>query len=272
MKLPVIKKGKKYYNTLTNKYVSESYAKRINNYFKKYPKSNLVKAGGHGKYKKKRPLYEHERTLKRKMYGSGFQVYKTKDIKGQTIYYSPVHNKELSKKVIDYIEKLDYSIAKNVKVELFRMSRDRERIYHLITWTVDKSFNDSRIMELWIPYAEMIYKKIENEIKKIIRKYPIGYSKFPIIYAHVSNYFYTDLSGYSHGKSFGFYLADSDGFSKLYNAFIETLSWYINKLEIMAYHNIWIEKFTFYIMDFYKSGTLQENISQYRLGINRPQS
>ncbi|MCJ7572340.1 MAG: hypothetical protein MUO82_10790 [Candidatus Thermoplasmatota archaeon] len=266
---PVIKKGNRYYNTLTQKYVSESYAKRINSYFERHPDSYLVKAGGHAIYKRKRPLFEHEKVMRGKMYGKGFQVYKTKKITGKTVYYSPIFEKEMKKEEIEYIEKLDYPFMKNVYVELYRMSRDKERIYHILTWTINKSFHGSRVLELWIPNAENTFKKIEKEMQKNIRKYPLGYSKIPVIYCHISNYFYSDIDSYEHGKTFGFYVANRDGYDKLYDDFLNTLAWYINKLEIMAYHNIWIEKISFYIMDFYKTGSIQEIISSYRMGIQR---
>jgi len=271
MKVPVVKKGNKYYNTLTDKYVSKSYAERINRYFEIHPKSNIARARGHAVYKPKRPFFEHEKEISKKLTtGKGFQVYKTKNIKGETVYYSPMYDKYLPPEIIEKIDELDYKITKNVFVELYRMSRDRERIYHLITWNVDRTFSDTRMLELWLSQAENIYKKIEKEMKEIVKKYPIGYRKLPIIYAHVSNYFYSDIGGYSHGKSFGFYDATESGFEHLHNDFIETVNWYINKLEIMSYHNIWIEKFTFYIMDFYKTGSLQETIAKFRMGINRP--
>lgn len=269
MKNQIVKKGNRYYNELTGKYVSKDYAKRINSYFKRNPKGNLLRASGHGFYQRKRPLFEHEKTLTKKFYGKGTQVSVTKNIKGKKIYYSPVYKSELTDLEILNIENKDYKLSHNINVELYRMSRDKERIYHIINWKVNKSFNNPTLIELWKDNAIKTYRIIEKEMKKIIKKYPIGYNKLPIIYAHVNNYFYSDLDGYSHGKSFGFLIARNDGFEILFDKFIETINWYIDKLEIMSYHNILIDRFTFYIMDFYKDNSTSEMIAKYRIGVNR---
>jgi len=168
--LPVIKKNKKWFNTITNKYVSESYAKRLNSYFKRNPKATLFRAGGHGKVHKKKALTEQSRYIRELAYRRNVQLVKTKTAKGKTIYIAPFHDEKITELPIK-IDKLDYDlIRKKVNVELYRMTRDRKGIYHIITWHVHKQFNESIALESWFVQNEIIYEKIEKEMKKIIRK------------------------------------------------------------------------------------------------------
>ena len=270
MKLPVIKKGKKFYNTLTKKFVSESYGKRLNNYFKKNPDSSLYRAGGHGKYKRKRALSEHSREIKRLAYGKGSQLIRTKSLKKKKpIYYSPFLDEILTERQTRILKKLDYYICnKKVYVELFRLTRERNNIYHILTWNVNQRLHNSNSVDFFMPTAMFTFNKITREIKKLVKN--VNFSKVTILYGHISSYFYSDMDGWEKGTTFGFVLPTAEGLKIFQKEFIKLLDWYRDKLEIDAYHNVMIQKISFYLYDSVSNANEKSReIANYRIGINR---
>ena len=269
IKLPVIRKNKQWYNTLTKRYVTETYANRINNYFIKYPESTLHEGTGHGKYYPKKSLTEHSRQIREMVWGKGTQIIKTKTFKGKDVYFSPILKETVADEFIKNLKNLDYKICGGkCQVELYRLTRDRDNIYHILTWNVQQRLISASSVDFWKPTAWYMYNCMINEIKKIYKKHKIG--KYTVLYGHILCYFYSDLDGWEQGKTFGFDFVSKSGYTNMKDKFDEILNWYKDKLEIDAYHNIRVLKLSLYLLDSYNNATeLQKQVAKYRIGVNR---
>jgi len=267
-KLPVVKKGNRWFNTLTKKYVSESYAKRINNYFIRNPSGTLVEATGHGKYDRDVPLSEHSKTVRKLAYGKGNQIIKTKDKTGKTVYYSPMQDEVLTKKELQKLKKLDYKICNGVQVELYRLTRDRQNLYHILRWEPYVKLVNSWSVDMWEPKSWKTFQCILKEANRIAKKHGLG--NMQTIYIHVSSYFYSDIDGWESGKFLGNVLPNKSGDRILLKEWKEFLEWNKQKLDSNAYHNILVQKVTFYIWNWKHMASEQaKHIAQYRIGVNR---
>lgn len=270
-KNPIIRKNKKWFNTLTKKYVSEAYAKRLNSYFKRNPKATLYRARGKGKYEREKILSGHSQEVKKLAYKRGSQIIKTKTREGKTVYYSPFQKEILSKYEMEKLKqiKFDYHICnKKAYVELFRLTRERDNIYHMITWNVNQRLSTVSQAELFKFRALKTFSCIKKELKHLTKKY--SFSNMTILYGHISSYFYSDFDGWEKGTTFGFVIPNQSGFKILTSEFNNLLDWYIGKLEVDAYHNVVIQKITFYLYDSVrKSKPEYVSIAKYRIGINR---
>jgi len=266
---PVVKKDGKWYNTLTQKYVSESYAKRINNYFEKHPDATLHQATGHGYYSKKRTIQELAKDVREMLFSEGNQIIRTRDVTGKTVFYSPVFDEVLGDEQVRKLRNLDYWIANNkAKVELFRLTRDRRKVYHIITWYVNQRLVHPSSVDIWLISAWKTFYRIHSELRKISKKYNLGSTQN--LYAHVSCYFYSDYDGWQSGKTFGFVIPNQSGFRILKKEFKEITDYYKNKLEIDSYHNIFIERISFYLWNNKSYISKQKYMkAKYRIGVNR---
>jgi hypothetical protein len=269
IKLPVIRKNKKWFNTITNRYVTNTYAKRINAYFIKHPESTLHEGTGHGKYDRDKSLTEHSKQIRKMAFGKGTQLIKTKTLEGKTVYYSPFLKETASNEFLKHLSKLDYKICGGkAQVELFRMTREKDNIYHLITWDIYQRLESPTMVEFWTPDAWYMYNCMINEIKKIYKKYK--FSNITLLYGHVSCYFYSIYDGWEKGTTMGFVIPNRSGYKKMKDDYKNLLNWYRNKLEIDAYHSIMVQRISFYLYDYSKNATdKQKQIAKYRLGINR---
>lgn len=266
---PVIKKNKKWYNTITERYVTKTYAKRINSYFAKNPKATLHEGTGHGKYVREKSFAEHSQEIRKMAFGKGTQLIKTKTVKGKTVHFSPFHHEQLTEEKLSKIKKLDYLICNNkVQVELFRLTRIKDNIYHMVTWNVNQRLISPIMVDFWSVNAWKKYKCIVSHLKKITKKYP--FSKMNIMYGHVSCYFYSKYDGWEKGTTFGFVIPNKSGFIYMEKEFQKLLDFYKNKLESDSYHNIVVQKINFYIYDDVDNANKQaKDIAKYRMGVNR---
>ena len=269
IKLPVIRKKYGWFNTITNRYVTETYAKRINSYFLKYPESTLHESTGHGKYDTKKSLTEHSKQIREMAWGKGTQLVKTKTFKGKTVYFSPFLKEIASDEFLKQLKNLDYKICGGkCQVELYRLTRDKRSIYHILSWNVGQRLTSANSVSFWTPKAWYMYNCMIKEVKKIYKKHK--FSKHTVLYGHISCYFYSDLDGWEQGKTFGFNFLTNSGYKNMKNDFEKILNWYKDKLEIDAYHNIMVQKISFYLYDITKSATKNQiQIAKYRLGVNR---
>lgn len=269
-KNPIIKKNGRYYNKLTKRYLSKSYGKRLQNYFKNNPSGTLYRATGHGVYKKKKPIPEHSLEVKELLYGKGTQVIKTKTATGKTVYYSPIQNEVIELSDIKRFGKLDYWICnKKVRVELYRMTRDKLNIYHIFTYKPNRSFADPFSFEVWgHGTALKVLDCILDEIKKNIKK--LFFGKLLTMYGHFNVYLYSDIDGYEAGRTFGFVKINKSGFEIMRKEFLKIIDYYTSKLENQSYHNMAVLTISIYMYD-YRSNTDEkaQNISKYRIGVNR---
>lgn len=267
----VIRKNKKWFNTITNRYVADSTAKRYNAYFREYPKAMLFQAYGDYKYHRDIPLDKlSKKTVK--LFYSDTQVVRTKDKKGKTIYYSPITKTEVPKEVTLKMEKLklDYKICDNrVQVKLYRLSRDNRQIYHVFRWSVNKHWYSVFGLEDWIAnYGISIMNCILNEIHKVSKKYMIG--KFQTMYGHFEQGYYTDIdtrpASFVFGANEGLMphrANDIRDFGKLYKSRLKKA---VYKLESDAYRNYYIETITLFIWSGAVKG-VNDNIAKYRKGV-----
>ena len=269
MKLPIIRKNKKWFNTITKRYVTKTYAQRINSYYIKHPESTLHEGTGHGKYDPEKSLTEHSKQIREMAWGKGTQLVKTKTFKGKDVYFSPFLKETASDEFLKHLKNLDYTICGgNAQVELFRLTREKDNIYHIIEWNVQQRLTSANSVDFWMPNAWHMYNCMINEIKKIYKKYK--FSKITLLYGHISCYFYSVYDGWEKGVSIGFVLPNKTGYKKMKDDFNKILNWYKDKLEIDAYHNIMVQKVSFYLYDYSKNATEnQRQIAKYRLGVNR---
>ncbi len=267
----VIKTRDGYKNTITGKYVSEAYAKRLNSYFRRNPDAVLSQATGHSYYTKEVSWSELSGSIRKKAFNKGTQLIRTYNRKGAIKYYSPFLKKVLTDKEVKKIQnlKLDYKICNGkVLVELFRVTRDYEKIYHVYTWPINQKLSSSNSIEFFRPKAMLIYNSILMNMKRVLKKYKFG--SYTIAYGHINCYFYSKIDGWESGRTFGFVLPNKSGYEILVERFNDMLDFYKNKLEIDAYHNIVIQTVTMYIFDFKENAPLwMQKISEYRQGVLR---
>ena len=113
-----------------------------------------------------------------------------------------------------------------------------------------------------------MFNCIVRELRKIAKHH--RFSNITIMYGHVSCYFISDYDAWQNGKTFGFVIPNNSGFEMLRDQFLDILEWYHDKLETDAYHDIHVEKITFYMNDFISNATeTQIGIAKYRLGVNK---
>jgi len=269
MKEVVIKKNKKWYNTITKRYVAESTAKRYNSYFKRNPKGNIAHAWGGYRYDKDIALDKlSKKTVK--LFYSDTPVVKTKDIKGKTIHYSPITKTELPKVVIEKLDELDYTICDGmVKVKLYRLTRDNRQIYHVFRWSINKHWYNVFGLEDWIEnYGIPVMNCILNHVHKVSKKYMLG--KFQTIYGHFEQGYYSDIDSRPASFVFGAkegYMPHRENeikqFGKLYKARLKRA---IYKLESDAYRNYYIENITIFVWSGAIKG-VNDIIAKYRKGV-----
>lgn len=244
----IIKKNKKWFNTATGRYVSESTAKRYNAYFKKYPKGTLSGAyGGYG-YTKDIPVEKMSKKT-RKLFYSDTQVVKTRDVKGKVVYYSPMLKTFLSSELIELLEEIDYTICDGrVIVKLFRLTRDNKHICHVFRWRIKKSWTNAFSLENWI-YSNAIplMNEILNEVYDVAKKYPVN--RLQAMYGHIELGYYSDVDSFP--SSFTFAMGNRPetkrGIHEFGKEFTDILLKALYKLETDAYRNFYIENVTIYI-------------------------
>jgi len=266
----IVKKTKKgYYNTLTKRYVSEPYAKRVNSYFKRNPKTTLYRASGHGEYKLEKPLSKHSKQIRQLAYGKKTQVIKTRTRKKKKVYYAPLKEEIVDVDVIKKMGKLEYKIFNDkIFVELYRQTRERDSLYHIITWEVNKSFNSPAVLEIWKESNRGTYIKIINKLFKISKQHKLSNSAS--IYGHIGFYSYSKYYGREFGKTFGMVYIRKSGYDILLKNYEELMDYISNKLKNDAYRSIAILTISFYITEWKRSSfETAKKISEYRIGVNR---
>ena len=267
----IIIKNKKYYNTITKRYIAESTAKRYSSFFRRNPKGLVMHSWGGYKYDRDIPLDKlSKKTVK--LFYSDTQVVKTRDKKGKIVYYSPITKTEVPKDVTLKMEKLklDYRICDNrVQVKLYRLSRDNRQIYHVFRWSINKHWHSVFGLEDWIAnYGVPIMNCILNEVYKVSKKHMIG--KFQTMYSHFEQGYYSDID--TRHASFVFGLNeglmphranDIRDFGKLYKSRLKRS---VYKLESDAYRNYYIETITVFVWSGAVKG-VNDVIAKYRKGV-----
>lgn len=266
---PIKRKNGKWYNSITKRYVSESYAKRINSYFKRNPEATFVQAQGHGNYKREKSLRQHSVRVKRLMYSPKTQLMRTKDKKGKNVYYSPVTGESLTEKEAKKFMNLDYYCCKRLaRVILYRLTRDRGIIHHVIRWQPKMSFRVSFQLEQFIPSFMSVYNCMIREARKIHKKHPLG--EDVLIYHRIGFTLFSKIDYYNQGRtSFVVYVDDTPHVNELREHMLESLQWMIDKLERNAYVGVHIETFQVHLfLHKDRANETAKEISKYRIGVD----
>lgn len=260
----VIKRKGKWYNTLSGRYVSESTAKRYNSFFKKNPKAALSRAYGGYKYQRKRRLAEHSESIHNLLHKKT-QLVKTKDKKGRTVYYSPVHERLLTERQYKKFLKLDYAACNNrIQVHLYRLTKDRNNLYHVFNWKVNRQFRVGETLQAyWETTGWRTVKCLKREIKEVNSLHPLGDPLF--FYGHVSFKFYSEIDWFPMATTFGFYFPDRHGIDKTFEELDNILYDVIDKLSSMSYHLLLFDKISLYLYTFATEQNKQ--LAKYRLGV-----
>jgi hypothetical protein len=257
----VIRKNKKWYNTITKRYVSESYGKRINSYFKRNPKGVLIRASGHGKIEfkpRKKATKEELELVKRKTI-----LTETKNLKGKTVYYSPKYNEivNVSRKTIrsnDYINKM-------WKISLYRLTIDGNGMYHILRWEIKEGIeNEMEVYEFLQIVRKFVIPVLSYELKKIIANHVEA--NLSSIYGKISSTLYSDIDYFPMASTFGFYRANIKSVNKFTNELIKEILKFTNKVKGFSYHSLNFDNCTIYILQ--PVGQVKnKGISKYREGV-----
>jgi hypothetical protein len=265
-KIIIIRNGK-YYNTITGRYISKTTAKRYEAYFKKRPEGTLSGAYGGYKYEKDVPVHKlSEKT--QKVFRKSIQLIKTKNVKGETIYYSPLHDKIVNVTFYKKLHRLDYSICNGaVKVRLYRLTRDGYNVYHVFDWKIDKRFPNAFYLENWIAqYGIPTMNCILNEVHKVAKKYKLGLQS---MYGHIDMTYIlgSGIDSLNAGRVFGRgYRPELQKHIRSFgNKFSDILYTPVGKLEQDTYKSLYINKVSVYIYADRNEVTLQ--LSRYREGV-----
>lgn len=271
--LPVQKKGNRWYNSITQRYVSETYAKRLNSYFLKHPLKTLAHARGHLGFKlikhdekgRDVSLTDQHPEIRELLYGKGTQTIRTRTLTGKKIHFSPIHNEILDEDILKHLKKLDYKKG-DIEVELYRQTRSKENIYHIFSVNIQQRLVTPSAVDFWEPKARFIFNNLMMETMKIHKKHNLG--KGTLIYGKIDHYFYSDLDGWETGKTMGFDVPNRSAVRHMKEQFKDILNWYRNKLEGDTYHNIMVLTMTFYLYGFRSwASELQQEIAKYRSGV-----
>jgi hypothetical protein len=266
-RLPIIKRKGKWYNTLSKRYISESTAKRYNSYFKRNPDGNLTRAWGGYKYDKDIKVAKQGIRIRR-LWRKNIQTISTKNVKGEKVEYSPFEDVVIKKDMHKILKKMDYRICKNkIHVHLYRISRDGNRIYHIVRWDIGKMINTEFVYENFVnDVITSIIPCLRHELNKIKNKYKIGKGVTTFIHSDVS--LHSDIDYYSASRVFGMYLFNSDGINRMMSDIISVLDYYYRKFENNTYHRIYFNNFSLYFTTDTKYASLKAiQIAKYRIGV-----
>lgn len=173
----VIKKDDRWFNTLTGRYVSEKTANKLNTYFKQNPKGTLYRAYNRPVYIGAIPWKDQPQYIK-KLYGRKIQTVKTKDIAGRTVYFSPFTKKRVYAKQVKKIRTFDFKQGL-FKVSLYRLTADKERVYHIISTKIGMTLKDGDDVEqLFHKLQQRWLRKAIEITKQIAREYPMSKRDF----------------------------------------------------------------------------------------------
>jgi hypothetical protein len=187
-KLPVVYEHDHWVNTLTNARTTENVATRLNRYFTRHPKATLYEAYGAPKYKKGEKWAMQAEAIG-KLYKKKMQVVKTKNLQGETVYYSPIHHKVVKKERMEQAKSFDY-VDGIFHVSLYRMTVDGSRVYHTISTHVGRTITDAgdldrlfaMLKRKWLPGAM-------QHTKHLSHKYPLGKVQRMYVRFRHTNYF-----------------------------------------------------------------------------------
>lgn len=176
----VIRKGNKYYNTITGKYVKKTTAMKLNTYFRKHPTATLYEANGRPIYDKDKPWIEQSSKLHDFYKHKKIQVVKTRNKKGEFVYFNPLLEKKVSNRQVKKAMQFDYQEGMFF-VQLFRMTAIKDRVYHILTTNIGRTIEEHEQIDELFDYLEKYW--MPEAIKMLLKvngKYPL--SKIDVMY------------------------------------------------------------------------------------------
>lgn len=270
MKNPIIKKDGKYYNTLTKKYISEPYGKRLQSYYKRNPDSTLNEAHGHpyklklDKKGREKKIIEQPQYIKEVFFRKN-QIVTSISPTGKRTSFNPFTQEKISTSYIKKAKSMDYKICGGkVNVSLYRLTRDNRNVYHVFDWKVNGDFRSPLSLEAWInSECDHIINSIIKHMFNVDKKHKIH--SFRLLYGHIESHAYSDLDSYPIGISFGFVQPEHNGRKILKMEFDNAMGKILHKIELASYHMIYISNITLYIYG--DVSNLTESIVKNRKGI-----
>jgi len=184
-KAPVIKKGNRYYNTMTGKYVTKKTGAKLNNYFKKHPGGTLYQAMGSPEYKKKTAWPEQSKFIQNIYKKRKTHVVKTRDRKGREVYYNPLTGKRVNKQIMKKVQSMDFTEG-IFRVQLYRMATNSQRVYHILKSKVEMPLQDSSDVDsLYGLVRDQWLHRAMEIIPRIAEKYKLSkYMALTIMFSH----------------------------------------------------------------------------------------
>ena len=260
----VIRRKGKFFNTITKRYVSKATAHRYNAFYRKHPKGLHTSAYGNYRYKPKKKYTEQTEKLKKLIYKPN-QVIRTKDRTGKTVYFSPFEREILKSDVAKKLGKMDYTICDEaVKVKLYRLTRDRNHVYHVFTWYIDSIFQLQEGIEIWLekvgkPIMECILNEVYDQSKKN------KLDPLQVAYGHFQVQFYSDIDSYPASRTFGFLKPTLKGLDQLGREFNSMVNDYSHKLATASYHRCYFNRLSIYLYAMRNPYNIM--FSKYRSGV-----
>lgn len=276
MKDVVIRKDKKWFNTITGRYVAESTAKRYNSYFKRNPEGSIVRAWGGYKYKKhyidpktgkkEKAMIKHQKDWARKMWQQQEQLITTRDIKGKKVEYSPFTDRLLTQREAKIIKKLDYSVLNGqIWIHLHRLTKDGQSVYHIIKYRPQKEIRSELEFDGYVNYViSEVIPVLRRELNKIKKYHKIDNTNQ--IYGQFDVCLYSDNDYIPTGKTFGRFEFNQEGIDRTLDEMIELFGYYFRKFINYNYHYIVFNEISIYI----RAWSTVRNIkfAQYRYGVS----
>lgn len=264
IKNPVIRKKGKWFNRITNRFVSESTAKRYNNFYKKNPKSPHSRAYGNYGFNSKKKYSKQGLKLQRLIQKNN-QIIKTRNRKGETVFYSPFEKKEVGKKDIDQIKELDYSLLSGaIKVRLYRLTKDGNNIYHVWSFPVKMNFQLPKQLEVWLNYeAVNIVKKIMDDVYKQSKLNSLG--KNQNCYGYLDARYHSEIDSYKAGTTFGFARPTREGLNLVQKEFKNIVLSRMRRLSTMSYHLVRFNSLNVYLWNHASQSNIK--YGTYRKGV-----
>ena len=261
-KNPVIKKNNKWYNTISKRYVTETYAKRVNSYFARNPDGVLTRATGHGilSYKKRQKASRETLELSRKK----TILIETKTITGKDVYYSPKYN-EIAKVTKIQLKKVDYN-NRMWKVSLYRKSLDKLSVYHVLQTEMNTDIETEMDINYFMGYIiKDVIPVLRYELNKIFDHY-ISDKRSVYIYGKMSSTIYSEIDYFPMNSSFGFHPFNKKMFiSEFINIFLRELAKFLRKIKNFSYHSLHFDELSVYINQSIRR--VEHELLTYREGV-----
>lgn len=176
----VVRKGKRYLNTLTGKYVNERTANQLNRYFEKHPHGTLYEAQRRPVYDSKKLWIDQPEAIRKMYKKKKVLVVKTKDIHGKDVYISPSSGKRVSNRLVEQTKKLDY-VDGIFNIKLYRVSSNRQTVYHIAKTFIGHTIKETDdITALYQEMDERWLHPAMRLIPELARKHPIAKNMFVV--------------------------------------------------------------------------------------------